>query len=167
GRGSTFSFSIPFNLPEGPAPGRPWPAAAPEPAPALPDRPLDILLAEDEVVNRSLTVEILSRLGHKVRTAENGRQAVEALERQRFDLVLMDVQMPIMDGIEATRLIRSGRSGPGNERVPIIALTAYALDNDRRMCLEAGMNGYVAKPFTRQGLLRAIAEQVPGDPTPD
>jgi PAS domain S-box-containing protein len=109
-------------------------------------RPLRILLAEDSLTNQRLAVGILSTWGHQVTVANNGREAVAAVERESFDLVLMDVQMPEMDGYQATAIIRELETGK-NSRTPIVAMTAHAMKGDREACLAAGMNGYVAKPI--------------------
>jgi CheY-like chemotaxis protein len=95
-------------------------------------------------------------MGHKVSVAQNGRKAIEAIETERFDVVLMDVQMPEMDGLEATRAIRSSENLTGRPRIPIIAMTAYAMAGDRERCLEAGMDGYVSKPINAQELFETI-----------
>src|SRR5579863_2212764 len=107
-------------------------------------QPLRILLAEDNPVNQEVAVHLIERRGHSVIVAENGRQAIEALERHKFDLVLMDVQMPEMGGLEATRIIREKEKASG-QHLPIIAMTAHAMQGDREQCLEAGMDGYLAK----------------------
>jgi PAS domain S-box-containing protein len=106
---------------------------------------LQVLLAEDEPVNRTVTTSILAQAGHRVVAAENGRQAVEAHKRELFDIVLMDVQMPELDGLEATAAIRSGEVGT-KRRVPIVALTARLLDEDKEACLRAGMDEFLSKP---------------------
>jgi PAS domain S-box-containing protein len=133
-------------------------------------RPLRILMAEDNVTNRRIATAILAKAGHSIVAVENGREAVERLAHEPFDLVLMDVQMPEMDGLEATRTIRV-RDGEG-ARVPIIGLTAQAMKGDRARCLEAGMDGYVTKPLDTQALFaeidaiatpRAVALGKPGD----
>lgn len=137
---------------ETPAPG----AGAALPATTLALRPLKILLAEDGLANQKLAVGLLEKWGHQVVVANNGVEAVAAFEREPFDLILMDVQMPELDGLEATARIRQleeFRSG----RVPIIAMTARAMKGDRERCLEAGMDGYVSKPFRRGDLYDAIA----------
>ncbi len=134
--------------------------------PFLPmDRPLRILVAEDNPVNQVLAVRILERQGHAARLAENGQEALDLIERETFDLVLMDVQMPVMDGLEATARIREREQGTGN-RIPVVALTAFALAGDRERCLAAGMDGYLPKPLHLEdllGLLRGVrARPEPG-----
>ncbi len=121
-------------------------------------RPLNILLAEDGIANQKLAIGLLSRWGHQVTVARNGQLAVETLASQEFDLVLMDVQMPVMDGLEATREIRRIESStPGNgHHIPIIAMTARAMKGDRELCLSAGMDDYISKPIRRQELQRAL-----------
>jgi two-component system, sensor histidine kinase and response regulator len=126
----------------------------------LPLRPLRILLAEDSVVNQKLAVALLRRQGHTVTIASNGLEAVEAVDRETFDLILMDVQMPEMDGLEATAAIRVNQGASGLH-TPIIAMTAHALKGDRERCLEAGMDGYVAKPIRPQELYQALAAAFP------
>jgi CheY-like chemotaxis protein len=122
------------------------------PAPSSPQR---ILLVEDNVVNQELAGVILRRAGHTVDVARDGREAVAAVARGLYDLVLMDAHMPVMDGYEATRAIRaSEREG---QRVPIIALTARAMEEDRLECLAAGMDDYLTKPVRAQDLLEAVA----------
>jgi signal transduction histidine kinase/DNA-binding response OmpR family regulator len=125
-----------------------------------PQRPLRILLAEDNAVNQRLAVVNLESWGHQVTVARDGCEAVEACTAERFDLVLMDSQMPRMSGFEATAEIRR-REGAGNGRVPIIAMTANVMKGYREECLAAGMDGYVAKPIRRQELLKEIASVVP------
>ncbi|HZU42066.1 MAG TPA: response regulator, partial [Terriglobales bacterium] len=122
-------------------------------------RPLRILLAEDNLVNRMVAVRLLEKSGHLVEVAENGHEAVAKLQLRDFDLVLMDVQMPEMDGLEATAAIRNLEKRTGNH-VPIIAMTAHALKGDRERCLAAGMDGYISKPFKLEELLDQI-EKVP------
>jgi len=124
------------------------------PRPDLP--PLRILLAEDSLVNQKLAVALLERQGHTVVVANNGREAVAAAESQKFDLVLMDVQMPEMDGLEATAALRARQRRTG-VRVPIIAMTAHALKDDRQHCLDAGMDEYIAKPIHAAQLFDTMA----------
>jgi CheY-like chemotaxis protein len=114
---------------------------------------LHILLAEDNVINQQLTVRTLTKRGHEVTVVENGKLAVEALEKQSFDIVLMDVQMPEMDGLEATIAIRQ-REGSTGKHVPIIAITAHAMKGDRESCLAAGMDAYISKPVHIEELLQ-------------
>lgn len=118
--------------------------------------PLKLLLAEDNVVNQKVTVALLSRYGHQVHVAQDGAEALRAVETERFDAILMDVQMPNMDGLEATRAIRDLPDGKG--RLPIIAMTAGSGDDDTARCLAAGMDGFVGKPFDTRKFL-AILEQ--------
>jgi CheY-like chemotaxis protein len=123
-------------------------------------RPLRLLLAEDNVVNQRLAVSLLEKRGHQVVVAGNGRGALAALDRDRFDAVLMDVQMPDMDGFEATATIRAREAATGGH-TPIIAMTAHSLKGDRERCLEAGMDAYVSKPLHPQQLFEALASVVP------
>ncbi|QDU39482.1 Sensory/regulatory protein RpfC [Maioricimonas rarisocia] len=118
--------------------------------------PLNILLAEDGKANQRLACALLQRWGHTVAIAENGRIAVDMWQQQSFDLILMDVQMPEMDGLDATREIRSIESMHGGH-TPIVAMTARAMKGDRERCLEAGMDAYVPKPFRRHELYEAMA----------
>lgn len=127
------------------------------PRPSLPNCPgLHVLLAEDNIVNQTLACRMLQKNGHQVVVASNGREALEALERQTFDVILMDVQMPEMSGFEATTVIRAAEAGTG-EHIPIIALTAHALKGDLERCLAAGMDGYVSKPIESAKLFEALA----------
>jgi two-component system sensor histidine kinase/response regulator len=119
-------------------------------------RRLRILLAEDNVVNQKVAVRVLEKQGHRVVVVGTGREALAACERAEFDVVLMDVQMPEMDGLEATAAIRE-RERAGGHRVPIIAMTAHAMTGDRDRCLAAGMDAYVSKPIDPQKLADAIA----------
>jgi len=128
---------------------------------ALP--PLRILVAEDSLVNRRLAHGLLTRRGHEVVAVENGREAVEAASTRTFDLVLMDIQMPEMDGLAATRAIRAAEVAEGRSRVPIVALTAHAMQGDRDKCLAAGMDGYVSKPVRMHQLAEVIACLLPED----
>jgi PAS domain S-box-containing protein len=145
GKGSTFYFNIPLQTA----------SEAPEPA-VQKEHParsaLRLLVAEDDLTSRVVAVMQLEKLGHAVQAVENGEQALEALGKGGFDLVFMDVQMPILDGVEATKAIRQGQAGPENKDIPIIALTAYAMTGDKETFLEAGMDGYLAKPVEMEAL---------------
>ena len=113
---------------------------------------LRILLAEDNAVNQMVALRMLERLGYQADTAANGKEVLAALKSRSYDIVLMDVQMPEMDGLEAARLIRSEKV----DRPYIIAMTAHAMKGDREVCLEAGMNDYVSKPVRMEELRAAI-----------
>jgi PAS domain S-box-containing protein len=135
----------------------------PETPPAAPTgRRLRLLLAEDNPVNQKLAVRLLEKKGHTVVVAGDGVEAVRAVEDQPFDLVLMDVQMPEMDGFEATTAIRAREQGTGRH-IPILAMTAYAMKGDRERCLAAGMDAYVSKPIQPRELWQAIEALVPAD----
>src|SRR5688500_8720686 len=142
-------------------------AEAPEPAVSSEEedlagvRPLKILLAEDSLVNQRLAVGLLERHGHSVTVASNGQEAIDELAREQFDIVLMDVQMPELDGLEATRRIRALEQQAGNGHLPIIAMTAHALKGDRERCLAAGMDEYVSKPIRERQLLAAMRAVLP------
>ncbi|MCG8336921.1 MAG: response regulator [Proteobacteria bacterium] len=120
-----------------------------------------ILLAEDNKVNQKLAYKILEKMGYRVDVVENGKEAINALQMKNYDIVLMDLQMPEMGGLEATELIRSNKSGKINSDVPIIAMTAHAMVGDKQKCIDAGMNGYVSKPIDRSVLHRELEKQLP------
>jgi PAS domain S-box-containing protein len=124
-------------------------------------KPLRILLAEDNLINQKLAVRVLNNMGHSVVVAQNGEEAVAQYQGESFDLILMDVQMPRMDGLQATEAIRSLEEGTGR-RMPIVAMTAHAMKGDEERCLSAGMDAYISKPIKLQGLY-AIIDQVTRD----
>jgi two-component system sensor histidine kinase/response regulator len=121
---------------------------------------LRILLAEDNVVNQRLAIRLLEKQGYRVVVANNGREAVNVLEVGGFDLVLMDIQMPEMSGLEVTAHVRERERATG-EHLPIVAMTAYAMKGDRERCLEAGMDGYISKPIRPAELFKVIADLSP------
>ena len=156
GQGSTFAFSVNFELPPQISP--PAKAMAQDQAPAEAtgrQRRMRVLIAEDSEVNQVLALAMLDSLGHEAVVAADGEAALRALARGTFDAVLMDVQMPVLSGLEATRQFREMEAGSGS-RLPIIAMTANAMQGDREACLEAGMDGYLAKPIRRQQLAEAL-----------
>jgi signal transduction histidine kinase/DNA-binding response OmpR family regulator len=171
GKGTTFEFTLPLSPAHGPvdesssiiAPGSGL-DTPPSPAESAPSHPsLNILLAEDNQVNQRVAELLLTKRGHKVRIANDGHEALALVREEHFDAVLMDVQMPEMDGIEATAALRAMEraAGPGARRLPIIALTAYAMTGDRERFLAAGADGYVTKPLTPQALWDELARLVP------
>jgi CheY-like chemotaxis protein len=113
------------------------------------------LLAEDNLVNQKLALRLLEKYGHSAVVANNGREALKQLEHERFDLVLMDVQMPEMDGFDVTAAIREKEQATGGH-IPIIAMTAHVMQGDRERCLAAGMDGYVSKPIRPKDLFDTI-----------
>ena len=121
---------------------------------------LKILIAEDNPTNQLVALKVLEKLGYRADAVEQGQQVLDALREQVYDLVLMDVQMPVMDGLEATRRIRNREVGIRNPKVRIIAMTAHAMAGDREMCLSAGMDDYIAKPIEPQAVQQAIERQL-------
>src|SRR5262249_20342059 len=119
------------------------------------ERPLRVLLAEDNEINQQVAREFLQMRGHEVRITVNGLQALAALANERFDLILMDVQMPQMDGFKATAAIREKEKTTG-DHIPIVAMTGYAMKQDRQRCLDAGMDAYISKPIRSQELYEII-----------
>jgi CheY-like chemotaxis protein len=149
--GSAFHFTAQFAAAE-----EPRHMATPPSAEQVASRPLRILVAEDNAVNQRIAMHLLNRRGHTVLTAENGIEVLQILEKEHVDVVLMDVQMPEMDGLAAARAIRQREAaGP---RLPIVALTAHAMTGDRDLCLAAGMDGYITKPIQVADLERVLAE---------
>jgi CheY-like chemotaxis protein/HPt (histidine-containing phosphotransfer) domain-containing protein len=121
-----------------------------------------ILLAEDNIINQQVALGMLKRHGLRADAVASGLEAVKALETIAYDLVLMDVQMPEMDGLEATRRIRDPHSAVLDHAIPIIAMTAHAMQGDRENCLRAGMDDYLAKPVTPQALVEVLTRWLPG-----
>jgi len=119
------------------------------------NRGLRILLVEDSRVNQKVALGMLGKRDHAVTVADNGKEAVDVIFAEQYDLVLMDVQMPIMDGYEATRTIRRREAGTG-QHIPIVAMTAHAMKGDRELCLQAGMDEYVSKPIRSNELFEVI-----------
>ena len=154
GAGSTFWFELPFEEAREPAAD-----AAAAPVAARTRRRFDILVAEDHPVNQQLIAALLKREGHRTTIVANGQLAVDAVQSRHFDLVLMDVQMPVLDGTGATRAIRA-LEGPVS-KIPIVAITANALRGDMETYLAAGMNGYVSKPIRIDALREAMEQAVP------
>jgi len=153
GVGSTFWFTV--EMPVGQEPETPTPVTGSgEPQPDASQKTAVVLLAEDNRINQKVMVRMLGSLGYEVEIAETGVAAVEMLERRAYDLVLMDCRMPVMDGYEATRIIRTREDGAA--RTPVIALTASALAEDRRKCIEAGMDDYLTKPIHRSEVAEAL-----------
>jgi signal transduction histidine kinase/CheY-like chemotaxis protein len=165
GRGSTFHFTAPFGVASAAVSPTPGESPAVEPAARRDNaagRRLRVLLAEDNPVNRRIATAMLERRGWAVVVAEDGVEAVAAVERESFDVVLMDVQMPTLDGFEATALIRRREAATG-AHVPIVALTAHALREDHDRCLAAGMDAFLSKPLRAADLV-ATVERLAGAP---
>ena len=123
-----------------------------------------ILLVEDNPTNQQVALGILEKLGFRADAVANGREAIEALEKAAYDLVFMDVQMPVMDGFEATAAIRSGRTAAPDPKIPIIAMTAHAMKGDRERCLEAGMDDYISKPIAPKAMAAVLDQVARSDP---
>jgi CheY-like chemotaxis protein len=149
GQGSRFHFTTLLGA------ARHIPAAEEDVVKRVSEGPLKILLAEDNPVNQLVATRVLEGQGHFVSLARNGREAIDALSTEAFDVVLMDLEMPVMDGIQATQSIRESEQVSG-KHIPIIAMTANALKSDELRCYAAGMDAYVAKPVNTETLLQAI-----------
>ena len=167
GVGSTFHFTVALDIALKTAAPYDKSALAVIPLAPKPDRPeaalvkpLKVLVAEDNVVNQRVAMGVLAKRGHAVTVVNNGRKAVEALARESFDIVLMDVQMPEMDGFEATAAIREHERTAGGH-VRIIAMTAHAMAGDSERCLNAGMDGYLSKPLTPHLVYAAVENELP------
>ncbi|WP_243366665.1 PAS domain-containing hybrid sensor histidine kinase/response regulator [Fundidesulfovibrio soli] len=153
GEGADFVISLPVQTKplRRPASGKQR-----HPSPDLPP-PMKALLAEDDTIGRLTGTRMLEKLGMEVACAQNGHQAVEMFRSSQYDIVFMDVQMPVMDGLAATRAIREAETAASSKsRTPIVAMTAHAMDGDRDICLQAGMDGYVAKPLDKDKLVEAV-----------
>jgi PAS domain S-box-containing protein len=144
--GSSFWFEVPLRLPVALEPRRERPATRTDYRVAT-DRTVRVLVVEDHPINQAVTMRLLERLGHEVHLAENGEEALERLDVETFDVVLMDCRMPVLDGYAATRELRRREATAGTVHTPVIALTANALPEERQRCLEAGMDDYLAKPI--------------------
>jgi signal transduction histidine kinase/ActR/RegA family two-component response regulator len=168
GEGSAFTFTARFDESDATASGKQAARKRGSQKPAVASsRALRILIAEDNPVNQKVVLRLIEKAGHTVTLAQNGREAVEAYRKSVFDLVLMDVQMPVMDGLSATETIRALERDAGIARVPIIALTAHAMEEERTRCLKAGMDIHVTKPFQSAALLSLLDElAMAHDPDP-
>lgn len=155
GQGSLFTFTVPYEMPI------PEELVTEKAIPVVPvaTRSLRVLVAEDERTNRLLAMRLLQKLGHEVVAVSDGSQVLEILEKESFDVVLMDIQMPVMNGLETTRCIRSGEVPGVSRDVPIVALTAYARNGDSEEFLSKGMDGYLSKPID-QAQLAALLDQL-------
>jgi CheY-like chemotaxis protein len=170
GEGSTFFFTIPLEVApperkEGKEMARPQTSSA-EPVPTD-MRPLSLLLVEDSEDNRFLVLAYLKKTPYRIDTADNGQIAVEKFMSQAYDLILMDMQMPVMDGYTATREIRRREREEERKRTPIIALTAHALKEDIQKSLDAGCDAHLTKPINKRHLLDAIREFTAPAPVPE
>ena len=152
GAGSCFRFSV-----QAPKADKPSTETS---LPIRSSRPLSILVVEDNRVNQKLILKLLERAGHLTALANNGREALELIETSHFDLALMDVQMPEMDGVETTFRIRHRENLAGAQRMPIIGLTAHAMKGDRERFLAAGMDDYLSKPVAVEDLYAALSRAV-------
>ncbi len=161
GQGSCFCFTADF-APGDPA-NIPDPSQEPETT-APPSSGLRVLVAEDIPLNAQVTQGFLQQMGHQSELAANGREAIDALLKDGYDLVLMDVQMPEMDGLEATRRIRAGEAGERNQAIPVVAMTAHVLTEYRQACLAAGMDGFLSKPIDFYQMRQVLAEQASAAP---
>jgi CheY-like chemotaxis protein len=150
-QGSTFHFTVRVQTASVP---KPVVVAAPLAAPT-PVKAMQVLLVEDHPINQVLATTLLKKWGHTVALAKNGQEGVDMFPTQPWDLVLMDMQMPVMGGLDATRLIRSGEAA--GQRTPIVAMTANAMASDRQACLDAGMDDHLAKPFNAKDLQAILA----------
>jgi CheY-like chemotaxis protein len=158
GQGSVFSFTVTFGR------ARSAQAASPQPklsgdAASSPPPSLSILLAEDNVVNRQLALRLLQKQGHQVTCARDGSEALALMDQVRFDLVLMDVEMPNLNGLEASRAIREREKKLGGH-IPIVAMTAHVMKGDAEMCIASGMDAYLSKPIRPEDLAAMIRDTI-------
>lgn len=154
GKGTTFHFCLPFKPAEGQTAeiemsSRIGSDTCPNSS--------TILIVEDDMINRTAIQAILQKAGYQTTSAETGEEALRKLSDTRFSLILMDIQLPVMDGVEATKAIRSGKAGKRNKDIPIVAMTAYAMSGDRETFISAGMNEYMSKPIDAPKLLKVIS----------
>jgi hypothetical protein len=159
-RGSVFTLEIPFAAAPSERVLVMEEADGPKTEPAARARFGDILLVEDNLINQKVVLSLLRKRGYKVEVASNGVEALEKLEERPFRLVLMDIQMPLLDGLSTTRRIRADRRF---DSLPVIAMTAHAMNGDKERCLEAGMNGYLAKPVDHKHLIHTIEQHLTAD----
>jgi CheY-like chemotaxis protein len=150
--GSVFTFAIPFGSV---VPHITEPASEDKKPSDISSRKANILVAEDNIVNQRLVKELLIRKNFEVTIVENGLKIFDILEQTHFDIILMDIQMPVMDGLEATAIIREIEKGT-HKHIPIIGITAYAVKADKEKCLSAGMDDYLAKPFIKEEFYNMI-----------
>lgn len=155
GEGSVFFFTLPFKEAQGQQP-------APTDIPIGAERRVSILVADDDRINRRLTVRKLQKAGYRAASASDGKEVIELLGRELFDMVLMDIHMPVMDGLETTRRIRSGEEQVHNPGIPIIALTAGALEQDFQGWRDAGMNDYLEKPLPLEDVGKMVGTYITG-----
>jgi len=157
GQGSTFHFTIRC---EG-SPTVPKLASLVTEEPSTDFSSMNILLVEDNLVNQKLALRMLGKAQACVTTALNGQEAIDILQDHNFDVILMDIQMPVLDGLQTTRLIRSGALRNQNSQIPIVAMTANAFDSDRKACFDAGMDDFIAKPFSKAILYERLERFLP------
>jgi CheY-like chemotaxis protein len=173
--GSEFIVKLPVDFPENQAQEEGLPQPGSTARPSVDKRPFipavnsgeeisikteKILLVEDNLINQRVAVAILKKLGYSADVAQNGIEAIDALHTNRYDLVFMDMQMPVMDGLEATKIIRQSSSVLDRE-VPIIAMTANATEDDRDKCAKTGMNDFISKPVTMEVLINILESWLP------
>jgi CheY-like chemotaxis protein len=160
-KGSTFHFTAAFEVPKSEDEGaEDLYGAAEALAACVASDAMKLLLVEDNLMNQQIAHRLVAKLGFQVTVANNGVEALEQLNRAHFDLVLMDCQMPEMDGLTATRIIREKEAKTSTGRLPIIAMTAHAMTGDRERCLAAGMDEYIAKPIEEEALVQVLSKVI-------